>query len=253
MKTCFFRFQLIALLFIGFMIPKEGMAMTHEDWQQVWNGDKIGFHRSDVNPLLIQYWPTLSAGQDEAVLVPLSGKSMDLVWLAQRHSSVYGSELIECAVASFFSENGLQPKRQTTEEHHWWQANNLTVIEGDFFTIPAESIDATVFYDRASLVALAEDQRSGYVAALMGMAPALKHGLLITLEYDPILAGGPPYSVSPSDVEALYGEHFEIKSLGSAPPERIPARMASLNTSSLVEHVFLLIRKTTQGESAKTL
>ena len=230
-------------LFAVVIAIKEGRAMETKDWEQAWTEGQTGFHRQDVNPLLINYWPTLAVGEDESVLVPLSGKTVDMVWLSQQHHHIVGSELVEQAVASFFAENALKPEMTSQGRHTWWQASNITVIQGDFFTIPAGTVEASAFYDRAALIAIPHEQQAAYVAAMMATAPVLEHGLLITLDYDPILAGGPPYAVGPDAVEALYGQWFDVKLLGSAPPERIPSRMVEKNVSSLVEHVFQLTRK----------
>ncbi len=43
-------------------------------------------------------------------------------------------------VASFFSENDLKPEITETETHARWEAGNITIIQGDFFTIPAGSM-----------------------------------------------------------------------------------------------------------------
>lgn len=244
MSTVPLRYRYAWLLFFVVFAIKEGRALETKDWGQAWLEGQTGFHRDDVNPLLVDYWPTLAADEGESVLVPLSGKTVDMIWLARQHRNVYWSELVEQAVALFFADNTLQPVTTQTDTHVWWKAENITIIQGDFFMIPAGSlVDVTAFYDRAALVALPSERQPDYVATMMAMAPALKHGLLITLDYAPELAGGPPYAVSPDTVGSLYGQWFDIKLLGSAPPERIPSRMAGADVSSLVEHAFWLTRK----------
>ncbi|MGC9460848.1 thiopurine S-methyltransferase, partial [Vibrio genomosp. F10 str. 9ZD137] len=57
-------------------------------WHSKWAANQIGFHLEDVNPLLIQYWPKTQPKRSDSVLVPLCGKSEDLVWLATRHDDV---------------------------------------------------------------------------------------------------------------------------------------------------------------------
>ena len=48
-----------------------------EFWHNKWAENKIGFHLEDVNPLLIEYWETLSIERQHSVLVPLCGKTED--------------------------------------------------------------------------------------------------------------------------------------------------------------------------------
>ncbi len=61
-----------------------------EFWHNKWAANQIGFHLEDVNPLLIRFWSETAPKRDDKVLVPLCGKSEDLVWLANQHDSVQG-------------------------------------------------------------------------------------------------------------------------------------------------------------------
>ncbi len=71
-------------------------------WQARWQRDQIGFHRQKVNGLLMKHWPSLQVPQGSCVFVPLCGKSLDLLWLAEQGYSVLGIELVEKAVVDFF-------------------------------------------------------------------------------------------------------------------------------------------------------
>lgn len=83
--------------------------MNSEFWQSRWQQGRIGFHKSEVNPLLVKHVSTLNLEKGSRVLVPLSGKSVDMVWLAQQGYDVVGIELVESAVEEFFAEQGLTP------------------------------------------------------------------------------------------------------------------------------------------------
>ncbi len=48
------------LVFTALIIMKEVRALETKDWQQAWSEGQTGFHRDDVNPLLIDYWPSLT-------------------------------------------------------------------------------------------------------------------------------------------------------------------------------------------------
>ena len=56
--------------------------MQHEFWHQRWQENRIGFHRGEVMPLLEKHWHALQLPSSGRVLVPLAGKSLDMVWLA---------------------------------------------------------------------------------------------------------------------------------------------------------------------------
>ena len=83
--------------------------MEHEFWESKWASNVIGFHLSDTNPILTQYWSALKPQRNDTVFVPLCGKSMDLDWLAEKHNSVTGVELSKIAVRAFFAERLYTP------------------------------------------------------------------------------------------------------------------------------------------------
>ena len=56
-------------------------------WQDRW---QIGFHQSEPEPLLTEFFPKAAPGSK--VFVPLCGKSLDMVWLAQQGYQVVGVE-----------------------------------------------------------------------------------------------------------------------------------------------------------------
>ena len=56
-----------------------------------WSG-RIGFHQGAPNPLLVAHAAALGAGP-RRVLVPLYGKTEDMVWLAAQGHTVVGVEL----------------------------------------------------------------------------------------------------------------------------------------------------------------
>jgi thiopurine S-methyltransferase len=84
--------------------------MQPEFWHKKWASNQIGFHLPQVNPYLQRFWPDLNLSSHARVLVPLCGKSLDLLWLAGRGHRVLGIELSEKAVEGFFSEQQLQPQ-----------------------------------------------------------------------------------------------------------------------------------------------
>ena len=67
--------------------------MEPEFWQERWARNQIGFHLSEVNPYLQRHWRQLAVAEGSKVLVPLCGKSLDLVWLASHGLRVMGVEL----------------------------------------------------------------------------------------------------------------------------------------------------------------
>ena len=80
--------------------------MQPDFWLERWREGRIGFHREEVMPLLVQHWPALAVPAGRRVFVPLAGKTLDMIWLAAQGHPVLGAELSPLAVQQFFEENG---------------------------------------------------------------------------------------------------------------------------------------------------
>src|SRR5215510_8607601 len=65
--------------------------MNSEYWINRWNQNQTGFHLKGVNPLLTQFWPSIAESEEGpgSVLVPLCGKTQDLMWLAEEEHDVF--------------------------------------------------------------------------------------------------------------------------------------------------------------------
>lgn len=171
-------------------------------WQERWREGRIGFHRADVNPRLVEHHDRV-LGQAVRVLVPLCGKSVDLEWLAVRGHEVVGVELSELAAEAFFAERNLVPERREQQRSLRLVLGAITIVVGDFFdSTPELTGYCDGVYDRAALIALPPELRARYSAHLPTLLAPKARMLLLTLDYD--AAGGPPYAVSPSEVERRY-------------------------------------------------
>jgi thiopurine S-methyltransferase len=142
------------------------------------------------------------------VLVPLCGKSRDLLWLEERGLDVTGIEFVESAALDFFRENSLAWEETVQYGHKCFSARdrNIRIFVSDFIHFAddysGQSMDT--LYDRAALVALPEDMRADYVAACKKLLTDSPQGLLVTLEYEPTTMEGPPFSVAAEEVERLW-------------------------------------------------
>ena len=56
--------------------------MDEQFWQARWAENQIGFHQRETNPYLERYWLRLQLPAGCKVLVPLCGKTLDMLWLA---------------------------------------------------------------------------------------------------------------------------------------------------------------------------
>ncbi len=190
--------------------------MKAEFWLQRWQNSEIGFHRDEVNPNLLEYIDALGLKTGDSVLVPLCGKSKDMVWLAQRGVNVVGVELSEIAIAAFFEENQLSVEKIATDVGECWRSGNITVYCADFFDIKAEHcrhIDAV--YDRAALVALPEIMRAEYCRHLVEIVPEPLSLLLVSFDYDQVKMDGPPFSVPSDQIKRYFSGVVPIRPLAS--------------------------------------
>lgn len=185
--------------------------MEPEFWLDRWARNQIGFHLAEVNPYLQRHWPSLGLAHGAQVLVPLCGKSLDLIWLASLGHRVLGVELSEQAVQAFFSEQGLQPRMARHGAFTVYRASSIEVWCGDFFALDAEALaDCTALYDRAALIALPPLLRARYTEHLNQVLRPGCEGLLITLDYDQALKAGPPFAVAHDEVQVLLGSHWTV-------------------------------------------
>ena len=219
--------------------------MDSEFWQQRWQEGRIGFHKSDVNPELIKYFSNIALPVGSQVLVPLCGKSIDMVWLACTGYDVVGIELVESAVQAFFAEQNITPTiteltsaadRSTLKRYQGQLAGQtITLWAADIFALSAIDIDAiNAIYDRAALIALPANMRADYsrhIVKLSNNAPQL----LITLNYDQSKKDGPPFSINHEQLLQYYSADYKIVELAS--------NSSTLNATSeilVTEHVWLL-------------
>ncbi len=83
--------------------------MQLEDWGARWRDGQIGWHQSNVTGALEEYGAQVLGSDPGRVLVPLCGKTIDMVFLAENAKAVVGVEYAEQAVREFFDEHGLSP------------------------------------------------------------------------------------------------------------------------------------------------
>ena len=156
--------------------------MSNEDWRDSWRRNDIEFHQAGGNGLLRRFWPDLDLPAGAPILVPLCGKSRDLVWLAAQGHPVLGVELSPIAITALFKESGLTPTRRKEGRFMAWRHGNLTILCGDFFALnPAHVAGIAVVYDRTSLTALPEATRRDYAAHMIRILPKASDAALARL------------------------------------------------------------------------
>ena len=182
--------------------------MEPDFWHTRWQQNQIGFHQGEVNPYLPQHWNSLGVAAPARVLVPLCGKSLDLLWLREQGYTVEGVELSELAVRAFFEEQGVTPRCSQQGEFQVWESDGLRLWCGDFFKLGAGMLGPVdAVYDRAALIALPAPMRRQYVDHLQILAGPLPH-FLVTLVYPQAQMDGPPFSVDQAEVDSLFADRY---------------------------------------------
>jgi len=187
--------------------------MNRDYWISRWIENRIGFHRSGVNPLLQRFWPVAAPSTSAKTLVPFCGKSEDMRWLADRGHEVVGVDLSEIAGEAFGSEQGIAFTKTQIPGFTGLHSERITFYAGDFLDFTPDIAGVfDAFYDRAALIALPSTMRPVYTRHLQSLIAPGGNGLLITLEYDTSSMDGPPFSVSESEVGSLF-KGFQVERL----------------------------------------
>jgi thiopurine S-methyltransferase len=166
-----------------------------ESWLERWREGRIGWHEEGGNASLKKHWHA----SGKRVLVPMCGKTVDMLWLEEQGNSVVGVELSELAVRAFFEENGLNyTVREGRLPAYAAGGRDVTIYCGDLFDFDENHF--TGWYDRGALVATTAEQRPAYAAHIDALLAPGASRLLITLEYDDDIATGPPFSISREEI-----------------------------------------------------
>jgi thiopurine S-methyltransferase len=215
--------------------------MTPDFWHQRWQRGETGWHLDEINLHLQEHWPRLAVGPGGRILVPLCGKTLDLLWLAAQGYRVLGVEVSPIAVEALFRDQGLTPEVTEDGPFRRYRVDELEVLCGDFFHLsPARLAAVDAVYDRASLIALPPETRGRYAEHLNGLLAPATRVLLITLDYDQAQMPGPPFAVAEAEVTDLFGDRFEIEPLACVDILGESPRFRERGLTRLVEHVYAL-------------
>jgi len=218
--------------------------MDNDFWHARWQANQIGFHQNEINPHLVRYWPSLQLERQSRVLVPLCGKTLDMVWLLDQGHSIVGNEISQLAVEAFFAENRLAPEIRQETGFARWSCERLEILCGDFFELTTADIGRIdAFYDRAALIALTPEQRARYVARITEILEPHTPGLLVTLDYEQQRMQGPPFAVSAGEVSSLYQDGFSIERLAHTEIIDSEPRFREKGLNTLHESVYRLQRR----------
>lgn len=217
-------------------------AMEHADWASRWETGQIGFHQSDITDALERHaervWGTGGLGR---VFVPLCGKSLDLVFLAERAEEVVGVEYVEQAVQEFFAEQELAPEIVTGPPPSY-RSGKYTLFAADIFDVGTADLgQVDAVFDRAALVALDAPTRRRYATYMGAVVAPGARTLLVTFDYDQDQMTGPPFAVSDTEVEQLFSADFDVEHLGTR--DVLNEMFKARGLTAMTESAFALTRR----------
>lgn len=199
----------------------------NEDWLERWQIGRTGWHEPEGNRNLQEHW----SHSGRRVLVPLCGKTPDLLWLEAQGNEVVGVELSEIAVREFFTDNGLDCEAVDGALPGWRAVGrDVTLYCGDFFDFRDAAFDA--HYDRGALVALVPELRTRYSRHVTSLLSDDAQQFVITLEYDQSICDGPPFSMSEAEVLGHWPglrRHASVDDTANAPPKFLEAGLQQMH------------------------
>jgi len=176
-----------------------------ESWLERWREGRIGWHEAGGNASLRKYW----RAEGRRVLVPMCGKTVDMLWLEEQGNSVVGVELSDIAARAFFEENSLRYTiRDGKLPAYTALDRDITIHCGNLFDF--DEPGHTGWYDRGALVATPAEQRPAYARHIDALLTPGAHKLLITLDYDDNIATGPPFSIPREEIRRYWPDLREI-------------------------------------------
>lgn len=218
--------------------------MDHTFWLDRWQKADIGFHQAAAHDFLERHWPYLGVSKGAPVLVPLCGKSLDMVWLSEHGHTVIGTELAGVAVDQFFAERSRTPAAVVRNGFTVKRAGPFEIWCGDHLQLdPEVTRRIGGVFDRAALVAMPRVMQKEYAEKLAGLTPPGVPVLLVTLDYDPSEMDGPPFPISPQRVDELFGQNFRLTLLEKRDGLATSQNLKKRGVSRLDESAWKLVRR----------
>lgn len=211
-------------------------------WLEVWETGNTVFHQKKVNPYLAKYFLTeFNLKKGDRVLVPLCGKTQDMLWLSEQGFKVTGIELSPIACRDFFVENNLS--FEVTKENKLTRYGNaeIEIFCGDIFDFNPDNFQCAAIYDRAALVALPSETRSAYADHLAILSRPGTVMLLLVSEFGE-KTESPPYTVTQVEMDNIFGKNFSVIQLRKDIVTDIPPHLAAKGYKSMALVVYSLRR-----------
>jgi thiopurine S-methyltransferase len=215
--------------------------MDPEFWRTRWQTNAIAFHQAAPSKFLVEHIARAAADPDTTVLVPMSGKTKDLTFLANRGHRVVACEIVEQAVSGFYDENAIPFRTRREDDFTVYESDHVVTYVGDFYRHSPDRtgpIDWNI--DRAALIAWHSEQHARYVSHLLSFLRSQGTMLLITVDYDQKEMSGPPFSAPAEQLYPLLEPHGALELLDQR--DALEDRFRARGCTRLTEQVWLFRR-----------
>ncbi len=223
-------------------------------WINYWETDSAKWHSPVVSPWLKHFsGKFLGQAKSQRILVPLCGKSADMLWLHSLGHSVVGCDCSGIALQDFFTmnhksggytRNVIQIGQKQISEHTSKDMPNLSLFEGDFFDLTPVLIGGKVdcVLDRAALVALHPSMAERYLRHLLTLLKQSDNSkvLFASVSHLPFPVA-PPHTWKAEQIEPILIKFFHEVTLLTTHKYRV-------NAGEVHEPIYLLQRPKTATE-----
>lgn len=239
---------------------------TNEHWEGKWTTGEFGWHLEKVNPYLKESFHHMHRNNNNNnnnsdnnqqrggnvertpgkwMLVPLCGKTVDMMWFYEKGMSVVGIELSETPILDFFTENYLEYSVQEHRDVHgctvYKHDERLQIYKCDLFgTIPNElkgKFDH--FWDRGALVAIHSEEQATYWSIIDSLLANSAQGLLETVENEHAVIH--PYSVPFDRLTRILGTGYKAEEVSRRNQDELAdedtSRLAGCTRDIVMYHV----------------
>jgi len=213
-------------------------------WESRWRKGKTGFHMPDGYPGMAKYWDSLNLKANPLVLVPLCGKTIDIITLENFGAQVIGVEISELAILDFLKGHNRSFKTSTFGNFTIYTSGDLVLWQGDFFKFPEHKFPALdLIYDKAALTALPPDMRPRYAETIKKLSGKDTVLLLHHFIYPQEEMPGPPFSISEAEIKQLFSGNFNIHMLeeNTLPAKNFPQFQHRGLKTPLTERLLCLL------------
>ncbi|XP_037044620.1 thiopurine S-methyltransferase-like [Bradysia coprophila] len=212
----------------------ELVAESKKFWSSCYTKSNLFWQVNEANPVLVKNLHHLTGNESvgENFFVPLSGKSVDPLFLVQKGHSVFAVEFEQQAIEAFAKDNHVTLHFDPEESLYYTADRQLKIYCGDLFECPIEKYGPfDCVWDRGAFIAIEYESRKAYIEVMQRSllkketdenGPRKYNKFCYLLEginFNRSLFAGPPRAVSEEDMASLFGDWAEYVLLKESSPD----------------------------------